>query len=520
MGRRLAAVILSVLLLTGGWLGLSGFPLLAALVPLLWISRGYDASRRAWWGMFGWALLAFALWNAATVWWIWYATPVGPFAATLASSTLNMIAFMLFHTVSKRAPKALAYTVLVSAWIATEYWYTVGEFSWPWLLLGNGFSHEVWAVQWYEYTGIFGGTLWTLVANILLFEALVSRRTRRIVAAAAWIVLPLCVSLTIWFTWRTPAAGTVTVTLVQPNVDPYKKFEDGTSSAQMDNLLRLAAEAPADADYIVMPETAVPGYYYEPSIRTAPPVQAFARLLAEKYPTARIIAGFNTLRIYLEGGQSSTARHDARGWYDVFNSALEIDSASCVSIHHKGRLVIGAEKTPLPWLFRALDFLVIDLGGTLGQIGVGTRGTAFTGPAGSVGPAICYEGMYGDFFGDFVRRGAQAMLIISNDGWWGDTPGYKHLFTISRLRAIEHRRAIARSANTGISGFISPRGDIGATLGWDVRGTLTGEVPLMAEQTFYTRYRDYLGRISEYVLLLSVLYYMAYRIRRRNHLVP
>ena len=128
--------------------------------------------------------------------------------------------------------------------------------------------------------------------------------------------------------------------------------------------------------------------------------------------------------------------------------------------------------------------------------------------------------MYGDFFGDFVRRGAQAMLIISNDGWWGDTPGYKHLFTISRLRAIEHRRAIARSANTGISGFISPRGDIGAALGWDVRGTLTGEVPLMAEQTFYTRYGDYLGRISEYVLLLSVLYFMAYRIRRRNHLVP
>ena len=339
MGRRLAAVILSVLLLSGGWLGLSGFPLLAALVPLLWISRGYDASRRAWWGMFGWALLAFALWNAATVWWIWYATPVGPFAATLASSTLNMIAFMLFHTVSKRAPKALAYTVLVSAWIATEYWYTVGEFSWPWLLLGNGFSHEVWAVQWYEYTGIFGGTLWTLVANILLFEALVSRRTRRIVAAAAWIALPLCISLTIWFTWRTPAAGTVTVTLVQPNVDPYKKFEDGTSSAQMDNLLRLAAEAPADADYIVMPETAVPGYYYETSIRTAPPVQAFARLLAEKYPSARIIAGFNTLRIYPEGGQSSTARHDARGWYDVFNSALEIDSASGVSIHHKLSLI-------------------------------------------------------------------------------------------------------------------------------------------------------------------------------------
>jgi hypothetical protein len=90
-----------------------------------------------------WATLAFVLWNALTIWWIWYATPVGPPAATLASTTMNMIAFMLFHTVSKKAPKALAYVTLVTAWITTEYWYTVGDFSWPWLILGNGFSHEL-----------------------------------------------------------------------------------------------------------------------------------------------------------------------------------------------------------------------------------------------------------------------------------------------------------------------------------------------------------------------------------------
>ena len=109
---------------------------------------------------------------------------------------------------------------------------------------------------------------------------------------------------------------------------------------------------------------------------------------------------------------------------------------------------------------------------------MGQHGTAFEHRGVKTGPAICYEGLYGDFFGDFVRRGAQFMAIISNDGWWGDTPGYKHLFTISRLRAIEHRRAIARSANTGMSGFISARGDIGQTLGWEKRGVLTAAVPL------------------------------------------
>ena len=148
MSRKIAAVIGSVLLLSGGWISCSGLTLPVALVPLLWIGSTYDASRRSWRRMLGWAALTFALWNIATVWWIWYATPVGPVAATLASTTLNLVAFMLYHTVSKKGPKALAYTTLVAAWLATEYWYTVGEFSWPWLILGNGFSHDVWAVQW------------------------------------------------------------------------------------------------------------------------------------------------------------------------------------------------------------------------------------------------------------------------------------------------------------------------------------------------------------------------------------
>lgn len=102
MGRKFAAVLCSTLLLSPGWLGGTGFTLLFGLVPLLWISDSYDASRRSWWKVFGWALLTFVLWNVSTIWWIWLATPVGPFAATIASSFLNMVAFMLFHTVSKR----------------------------------------------------------------------------------------------------------------------------------------------------------------------------------------------------------------------------------------------------------------------------------------------------------------------------------------------------------------------------------------------------------------------------------
>ena len=483
MFRRLAAVILSVVLLSPGWLGMTGLTLPFAMIPLLWISASYDQTRRSWWRMFGWAALTFALWNISTVWWIWNATPVGPVAATLASTTLNMIAFMLFHTVSKKGPKALAYTLLIAGWIATEYWYTVGEFSWPWLILGNGFSHDVWLVQWYEYTGVFGGSLWVLLCNILFFEALRARRSiGRWIPAAGVLLLPAAVSLGIWWSWEQPDEGTAEVSVVQPNVDCYDKF-NGRADWQQDNITDLLAQVPAGAQFILLPETAVPGHYWEPGLSEFRPAdepgmfwQELADSLRRSHPGALLVTGANTLRYYAAGVQPRTARRDGlgEGYYDVFNTAVGLDSAGRIQLHHKGKLVIGVENTPTV-VFDILQFLVIDLGGVV--------------------------------------------AIISNDGWWGDTPGYKHLFTISRLRAIEHRRAIARSANTGMSGFISARGDIGQTLGWEKRGVLTAAVPLNSQLTFYTRYGDYLGRISEYLMLLCVLYYIAYRAKKKNHLV-
>lgn len=517
--RRFFAVLASVVLLSPGWLGFSGLSLFIGFVPLLWISSTADASRRSWWAVFGWALLTFVGWNLATVWWIWYATPVGPVAATVASSFLNMVAFMLFHTVSKKGPKSLAYTLLVAGWIATEYWYTVGDFSWPWLILGNGFSHDVRLVQWYEYTGVFGGSLWVLVGNILIFEAWSRRSGRHAAAAAAAILLPMAVSGVIYLTYRQPEES-CTVTALQPNVDCYDKFS-GDDEWQERNLLDLMCEAPADVDFIIAPETSLTRYMDEARIGEYPHLQPFVDTLALRYPGALFISGANTIRFYAPGTQTETARSDSRGnlWYDHFNTAVALGGGGIEGLYHKGRLVIGVENTPT-WVFRVLRFLVIDLGGVLGQIGIGQNRTVFEAKGIKTGPAICYEGLYGDFFGGFVRQGAEVMTIISNDGWWGDTPGYRHLFSISRLRAVEHRRAIARSANTGKSGFIDCRGDeVGPSLGWEERGAITWRLPVNRRETFYTRWGDFIGRLAQYVMGLCLLYYVAYRIRRKNYLV-
>ncbi len=515
--RKLIAVLVSILLLSSGWLGFTGLTLLVALVPLLWISAHAEDSRRGWWETFGWALLTFVGWNLSTIWWIGYATLIGPFAATLASSFYSMLAFMLFHTVSKRAPKALAYTLLVSIWVAFEYNYTVSDFSWPWLLLGNGFSNQIWSIQWYEYTGIFGGSLWVLLSNILIFEAVLARRViSKWVAAAIVVAFPLVSSIVIYATYEEAEdAERMEISVIQPNVDCYDtSYSD---EQQENNLLELLCEVPASSQLVVMPEGAVPECYWESQLNRVPYFHMLREALS---PNATLIFGAYTRFLYPEGEESDTSRPipNRSERYDLFNSAITLSRKSTIDLRHKARLVIGVENTPT-WVFDLFKFFVIEIGDDLGQVGKGSKGEVFDIDSHKIGAAICYEGLYGNFFSEFARNGAELITIISNDCWWEDTPGHKHLYTLSAVRAVETRRAIARSANTGTSGFITSRGDSVESLGWEQRGVLMQSLALNDKMTIYTIYGDYIARIASFIAVLSLLYYLVYRSRKRHHLV-
>ncbi len=517
--RKIVAVALSVALLAPGWLGGSGLTLLVALLPMLWLSAQAEDSKRGWWGVFGWSLLMCVGWNMSTIMWIGNSTPVGPIAATLASTLVTMVGIMTFHTVSKKASKELAYTVLVSLWVALEHIYATGDFSWPWLLLGNGLSNDIWAVQWYEYTGLFGGSVWILLSNILIFEAWQSRKVSRWIVAGGVAISPIILSLIIFYTYEEPHKESVVVSVVQPNVDCYDKF-NGDRNAQKRNIIDLISSLPDSTQFVFLPETTIPEYYWEDRLERMLFIEELRDTISSRLPDAIVIAGTNTMVRYREGEQSETARKSRQvqgEYYDVFNSAVGLTKDEEYQLHHKVKLVIGVENTPT-WIFKLFNFFVVDLGGVVGQIGRGEKATTFTHAGVTFAPAICYEGLYGDFYRCFVRGGAEFMGIISNDGWWGDTAGHKHLYSMSSLRAVETRRSIARSANTGISGFINSRGDNLEMLTWEERGTITRRVWLNDKMTLYTLYGDYVARIAKFIALLSLLYYMAYRIKRRNYL--
>lgn len=513
---KLLCVVLSLAMLAPAWLGGSGLTLLVALVPLMMISAYYSDSARDWWRMAGWAALTFVLWNAATIWWVWIATPAGPITATLFSTFWNLVGFMLYHYTSKRASKVLAYTLLATAWVATEYLYTSAEvLSFPWLTLGNGFSGDVWAVQWYSLTGVFGGSLWVVLSNIAIFEAVVNRGVWRIVRAAAVVVVPIVASLAMYWSYE-PAAESVEVSVLQPNVDCYEEKFSGSELAQTKNIIELLTEVPSSSKVAVLPETALPERLDDDEPLEGRIIGEFASIIQSEHPATMLVTGATTIKQYdSQTKPTLTARETWGGYYDVYNSAVAVNADGEQNLHHKMRLVIGVEAMP----FTGFLDKFVDLGGITGQLGRNDKAAVFDKGGVKYGPAICYEGIYGDCFARFAREGAEVMLVMSNDGWWGNTPGHRRLFDYCRLRAIETRRAIARSANTGVSGFINARGDVIQSLGWDKRGVLTQSIEVREEITTYVTYGDWVGRMSLLVALLGVLYYSAYSIKRKNHLV-
>jgi apolipoprotein N-acyltransferase len=172
-------------------------------------------------------------------------------------------------------------------------------------------------------------------------------------------------------------------------------------------------------------------------------------------------------------------------------------------------LVVGVENLPYKQILEPiLGNLLLDFGGTIMSRATQTNRTVFTtNNNNKIAPIICYESMYGEYINEYVRNGAQFLAIITNDGWWNNSPGHKQLLSYSKIRAIESRRDIARCANTGISAVINKRGDVLETIGYNESGVINSSINLSNQITFYVKYGDYIYRIALFFFLIIVLFY-------------
>jgi apolipoprotein N-acyltransferase len=523
--------LLSGLLLSAGWPE-RGFPFLlfVGFVPLLvveyeqWKNRETNHSS----GMLPYIVLSVSTWVLLTTWWVYISTPVGIIATVLVNTSLVGGALFLFHVTHRRLSGTLSYISLIAYMLTAEFIHLRWDLNFPWLNLGNGFAAYPKWIQWYEYTGIFGGSLWILLINILLFffvrdriiHKICSRKIGiRMASTFVLIITPILISV-LMYNRYTEKISPVDVVVVQPNIDPYNEQYEVNPVLITDRMLsQAAAKSDSMTDFAVFPESAVQEYVFEDQIEHSPSV-ARMRKFNSRFKNMNIISGISSRKIFEPGEALSPSVRkfsDADRYYDSYNTALFIAHDSTLQKYHKSKLTPGVELMPYLNLFPFLKKFAIDLGGTTGSLGVNPDQTPLTIRENlKIAPVICYESVYGEFLNRFIINGANCIFVITNDGWWGNTPGYRQHMLFSVLRAIETRRSIARSANTGISCFINQRGDISQRTAYWVPATIREKINANDKITFYVKYGDYIGRIFMLVAAFSALLTISASFRKKK----
>ncbi len=523
---KLLLSVSSGLLLAASWYWHLGFLIFLAWLPLLILEQKTNEEGKTPYAKLKlWALsyLTFFIWNLLVTWWIVYASFGGACMAILANSLLMSWVFMLYSTLRRRFHGLWSHWLLLPLWLAWEHAHSLWDLSWTWLNLGNVFAfHHRW-IQWYEFTGSSGGTAWVLMVNLLFFQAM--RHTKPIVVfrnamfkIGLVIVLPILLSYGLMLS-RTPLSKIskpLNCVVVQPNVDPYNfKFVMEYKQQFLKAIALAKPKLNAQTHYLVLPETFITNNINEKFLNESEELAWFRDSLIKTRPNLKIITGGNTYEFYEDPSRvTSTARFDKNSGlhYDVYNSAIYIDATSS-QVYHKSKLVPGVEKMPFPALFKPLENLALDLGGTVGSLGLQKERTVFKDKTNQtdIAPVICYESVYSDYVSEYVSNGASLIFIVTNDGWWDDTPGYKQHLNYARLRAIENRRQMARSANTGISCFLDEFGNIYQPSRWWQETVIAQKIYPNTELTFFSRFGDL---ISYSALLFSSLLLLFYLFRR------
>ncbi len=499
-----------------------------AFVPLLAIEKhiadNSSKYRRPAWKLWQFTYLSMLIWNVVATWWIWNSTQGGSVAAFIANAALMTLPVMFFYWIKKYSKDKFGYLAFLACWIAFEYVHLHWALSWVWLLIGNPFGFMPAWVQWYEYTGIFGGAVWVLLVNILIFNFFFKKKS--LVPVFVVLILPLIFSYILYFSYQEKGKE-VEIVVVQPNLDCYaEKFtynaktgQDNTTTfvpyqEQVNRYFQLSqAQITEKTALVAFPETSLHEAFNETEVLRVEAVQRMMQL-QRNYPALSFLSGADSYVLYEKPNATPTTRSSNGVYYDYFNMAIFVSNQEKlynepifkgddekIALYHKSKLVIGVETNPLRDVFKLFGrAFMINLGGIAGDLGVQEEREAFFNKEGiGFAPVICYESIYGEYVSEYIQKGANIICIITNDGWWGNTPGHVQHLAHASLRAIETRRSVARAANTGISGFVNQRGQIIQASQYDEMVALRGTVKANQEMTFYAQSGDYIARVFAFL---------------------
>lgn len=491
-----------------GLLMVISFPFTGSLFPLVFVSwvplllvAFRDVSKKGGIGLFGQVYLTFFIYNLGTTWWIYYASVEGAYMAFFCNSLVMAVAFLFGRWIVRKIGITYLTLGIVSTWLSFEYLHFNWELSWPWLTLGNSFARVPALVQWYQYTGALGGSIWILWVNLLIYQLITQKKSavssfKRFRPLILTLSIPVIISLVLYGSYKADGEN-YEVVVIQPNLDPYTVKFATSDNEQLKHILSLAdaAVTPKTA-LVVAPETALnpTGYIDEAAFKQ----QTIYHQLLErraKWHHASFLIGASTVNFFEnKHSRASRAFTDGPGYFESYNSSILLREDRKAEIVHKSKLVLGVEKIPFSNWFPSLEEMSINLGGGSGTLGIEDRGATIMKTENTpFAPVICYESIYGEFIAEQCRQKTAFIAVITNDGWWRETPGYLQHFAFSRLRAMENRQYLIRSANTGQSGIINGRGDVIQSLGWWKTGTIKETIHLSKTTTWYAKLGDWIA---------------------------
>lgn len=493
-----------------------------AWLPLLWLESKVESRKK----FFGLTYVTMFIWNVSATWWIWNASAPGAVSAFLANSLLMCFPWLGYKIAKKRLGKIEGYISLIAFWMCFEYIHLQDwGLSWPWLTLGNAFAMDPEWVQWYEFTGTSGGTLWVLLSNLLIFHFFKEyqyhgRSKKYFVLMACWLLLLIIpgwiYNILVARNEGSPDNGK-NIVVVQPNIDPYEKVSDaaGSFEGQLQKLIAISESKVDDnTALIVWPETALymGNGIDEENMKNNMFLDPFWSFL-KRHPRSSLFTGIESYRMF--DAKTKYSREFSGQHFETYNGSVLLDSNGASSFYHKSMLVPGVET--LPWFLRFIDKWFEKFGGTTAGYAKQTERAVLAEKNGyKIAPSICYESIYGEFMSKYVRNGANLICIVTNDGWWKKTPGHKQHMNYARLRAIETRTWVARSANTGISCFIDPYGKVIDPQPYNTASAIKLSIPVNAtKKTFFVRYGDILSKVMVILSILLFAYSVFLKIRRK-----
>jgi apolipoprotein N-acyltransferase len=458
------------------------------------------------------------IFNILALGWIRVASIYSAIAVIVGLSLLMSFTLWLAHVVRIKAGNTTGITAFIVFWMALEYLTLNCQQLTPWVNLGNGLAKDIAFIQWFEVTGTSGGTLWILISNLLLtlfvlkIPVLIGRSYLWLIFWFIFLAIPSSISLSLFNTQKDETTSGSEVVIVQPNIDPYTEKYTIPFKDQLGKVLRMAGQIISDeTSWVITPETTIDdpvnendtdNNYYTCKIKE----------FASIHPGISIVAGmvsFSNINnpIPDSSGSSGESLPPERS-IEYYNSAFQIDTTSRINIYHKSKLVPGIEKHILSIPGKLINKILPDLGGTSWGYTTQEERECFVHPVTgqSAAPIICFESVFGEFVTNYVNKGADILFIITNDGWWKGTSGYRQHLDYASLRAIETRRPVARAANTGVSCIIDIRGRRTHETEWWNETVLKGNTGSETRITFYVRHGDYLMRIASFLSILILLY--------------